>query len=178
MQLGLTTQWARPSVSALRTDASIAVNAVLTSAFFLLSLPSYAEHNFSTPPSFLLNVYLFITLLFDIAKTRTLWLWQIGGTSQIIAILTSVTVGLKLFLLFLECSDKRSILRDEYKAYPPEATGGIFNRIFFWWLNPLFRQGLSQSLAVEDLFVLDKQLSSKHLHLALEAAWNKGIYGA
>ncbi|KAL4766171.1 putative ABC multidrug transporter [Aspergillus foveolatus] len=173
VQLGLTTQWARPSVLASRTDASVAVNAVLTSAFFLLSLLSYAEHNFSTPPSFLLNVYLFITLLFDIAKARTLWLWQIGGTSQIIAILTSVTVGLKLFLLFLESSDKRSILRDEYKAYPPEATGGIFNRMFFWWLNPLFRQGLSQSLAVEDLFVLDKQLSSKHLHLALEAAWNQ-----
>ncbi|KAL4813733.1 P-loop containing nucleoside triphosphate hydrolase protein [Aspergillus spinulosporus] len=173
VQLGLTTQWARPSVLALRTDASIAVNAVLTSAFFLLSLLSYAEHNFSTPPSFLLNVYLFITLLFDIAKTRTLWLWQIGGPSQIIAILTSVTVALKLFLLCLESSDKRSILRDEYKAYPPEATGGIFNRMFFWWLNPLFRQGLSQSLTVDDLFVLDKQLSSKHLHLALETAWNK-----
>ncbi|KAL4976783.1 P-loop containing nucleoside triphosphate hydrolase protein [Aspergillus desertorum] len=173
VQLGLTTQWALPSVSALRTDASVAVNAVLTCAFFFFSLLSFAEHNFSTPPSFLLNVYLFVTLLFDIAKTRTLWLWQSGGTSQIIAALTSVTVGLKLFLLFLESANKRSILRDEYRAYPPEATGGIFSRIFFWWLNPLFRRGLSQSLAVDDLFVLDKQLSSKRLHSALEAAWDK-----
>ncbi|KAL5045769.1 hypothetical protein BDW71DRAFT_183332 [Aspergillus fruticulosus] len=177
VQLGLTTQWARPSVSALRTDASIAVNAILTSAFVPLSLLSYAEHNFSSPPSFLLNVYLFVTLLFDIAKTRTLWLWQSGGTSQIIAALTSVTVGLKLFLLFLESSNKRSVLRDEYGAYPPEAVGGIFNRIFFWWLNPLFRRGLSQSLAVDDLFVLDKQLSSKRLHLALETAWDKVARG-
>ncbi|KAL6239814.1 hypothetical protein BDW75DRAFT_197446 [Aspergillus navahoensis] len=173
VQLGLTTQWARPSVSALRTDASVAVNAILTPAFFLLSLLSYAEHNFSTPPSFLLNVYLFVTLLFDIAKTRTLWLWQSGGASQIIASLTSVTVGLKLFLLFLESSNKRSILRDEYGAYPPEAAGGIFSRIFFWWLNPLFRRGLSRTLAIDDLFVLDKQLSSKRLHLALEEAWDK-----
>ncbi|KAL4914137.1 P-loop containing nucleoside triphosphate hydrolase protein [Aspergillus aurantiobrunneus] len=171
VQLGLTTQWARPSTS--RTDASVAVNAVFTSAFFLLCLLSYAEHNFSVPPSFLLNVYLSVTLLFDIAKARTLWLRQTGGTSKAIAALTSVTVVLKLILLLLESTEKRSILRVEYRAYPPEATGGIFNKTLFWWLNPLFRQGLSQSLAVDDLYVLDKQLSSERLHSTLETAWSK-----
>ncbi|RDW76399.1 putative ABC multidrug transporter [Aspergillus mulundensis] len=173
VQLSLTTQWARPSLSTWRTDASVAVNAILTSAFFLFCLLSYAEHNFSTPPSFLLNIYLFVTLLFDIAKTRTLWLRQTGGTTETIAVLTTITVTLKLFLLCLESSNKRSILRDGHKAYPPEATAGIFNRISFWWLNPLFRRGLSHSLDVDDLFVLDKQLSSKHLHSALELAWDR-----
>ncbi|KAL4782982.1 P-loop containing nucleoside triphosphate hydrolase protein [Aspergillus varians] len=171
MQLGLTTQWARPSTP--RTDASVAVNAVLTSALFLLCLLSYAEHNFSTRPSFLLNVYLFVTLLFDIAKTRTLWLRQTGGTGETIAALTSVTVALKLVLFLLEAVEKRSILRVHYKAYPPEAIGGIINQSFFWWLNPLFQKGLSQSLAVDDLFALDKQLSSKRLHSTLETAWSK-----
>lgn len=174
LQLVSTTQWARSSVSAWRTHASVAVNAVLTSAFFLLSFLSYAEHNFSASPSFLLNVYLFVTLLFDIARTRTLWLRQFGGTSEIIKALTTATVGLKLVLLALESVEKRSILRDAYKAYPPEATGGIFNKILFWWLNPLFRLGFSRSLVVEDLYALDKQLASERLHLSLETAWKKG----
>ncbi|KAL4969112.1 putative ABC multidrug transporter [Aspergillus stella-maris] len=171
LQLGLTVQWALSSAS--RTFASVAVNAILISASFLLALLSYAEHNFSTSPSFLLNVYLFATLLFDIAKTRTLWLREQGTTGETIAALTSVTVGVKLLLLVLESVEKRSILHDEYRAYPPEKTGGIFNRSFFWWLNPLFRQGLSKSLVVDDLFVLDKQLSSKRQHSTLESAWNK-----
>ncbi|KAL4924344.1 putative ABC multidrug transporter [Aspergillus undulatus] len=173
LQLGLTVLWARSSSSTFRTDASVAVNAVFIPASFLLALLSYAEHNFSTPPSFVLTGYLFVTVLFDIAKTRTLWLREAGGTSETIAALTSVTVVLKLVLILLESTEKRSILLDEYRAYPPEATGGLFNRTFFWWLNPLFRQGLSQSLVVDDLFVLDKQLSSRRLHSVLETAWNK-----
>ncbi|KAL2832126.1 P-loop containing nucleoside triphosphate hydrolase protein [Aspergillus cavernicola] len=173
VQLALTTQWAL--ASAPRTDASVAANAFFTSAFFLLGLLSYTEHNFSVTPSFLLNVYLLITLLFDTVKTRTLWLRQTGGTSETIAILTSVTVALKLLLLLLETVEKRSILRDEYRAYPPEATGGIFNKTFFWWLNPLFQQGFSKSLIFDDLYVLDKQLSSKRLHSTLETAWSKVI---
>ncbi|KAL4809627.1 P-loop containing nucleoside triphosphate hydrolase protein [Aspergillus unguis] len=173
VQLNLTIQWARPSISAWRTNASVAVNAVFTSAFFLLSLLSYTEHNFSTTPSFLLNVYLFTTLLFDIAKTRTLWLRQSGGTTDIIAILTTVVVCLKLVLLLAESIEKRKILRDVYKPSPPEAIGGIFNKLFFAWLNPLFRLGFSKCLAVDDLYLLDKELSSKRLHLSLETAYEK-----
>jgi hypothetical protein len=168
----LTTQWARQSIP--RTDASIPINALLTFASFLLGLLSYTEHNFSVTPSFVLNVYLFITLLFDIAKTRTLWLRQLGGVSETIAIITSVVVALKSFLLVLEAVEKRPILREEYRAYPPEATAGIFNKALFWWLNPLFQQGLTRSLVVDDLFVLDKQLSSERLHSSLETSWSQG----
>jgi hypothetical protein len=168
----LTTQWARQSSP--RTDASIPINALLTFASFLFGLLSYTEHNFSVTPSFALNVYLFVTILFDIAKTRTLWLRQLGGASETIAIITSVVVALKSFLLVLEAVGKRPILRDEYRAYPPEATAGIFNKTLFWWLNPLFQQGLTRSLVVDDLFVLDKQLSSERLHSSLEKSWSRG----
>ncbi|KAL3480238.1 P-loop containing nucleoside triphosphate hydrolase protein [Aspergillus californicus] len=169
LQLALTTQWALLSS---RTEASVAANAIFTSAFFFLGLLSYAEHNFSVTPSLPLIAYLFVTLLFDIAKTRTLWLRQAGGTSHTVSALTSATVAFKLALLLLESVEKNAILRDTYKAYPPEATAGILNKSFFWWLNPLFRQGFSKSLVVDDLYVLDKQLSSRRLHSALETGWN------
>ncbi|KAL3488090.1 P-loop containing nucleoside triphosphate hydrolase protein [Aspergillus germanicus] len=171
VQLVLTTQWARQSSP--RTDASIPINTLLTFTSFLFGLLSYTEHDFSVTPSFALNVYLFVTILFDIAKTRTLWLRQLGGASETIAIITSVVVALKSFLLVLEAVGKRPILRDEYRAYPPEATAGIFNKTLFWWLNPLFQQGLTRSLVVDDLFVLDKQLSSERLHSSLEKSWSR-----
>ncbi|KAL3448733.1 P-loop containing nucleoside triphosphate hydrolase protein [Aspergillus insuetus] len=171
VQLVLTTQWARQSCP--RTDASIPINALLTFASFVFGFLSYIEHNFSVTPSFALNVYLFVTILFDIAKTRTLWLWQLGGASETIAIITSVVVALKSFLLVLEAVGKRPILRDEYRAYPPEATAGIFNKTLFWWLNPLFQQGLTRSLVVDDLFVIDKQLSSERVHSSLQTSWSR-----
>lgn len=142
----------------------------------VLGILSYAEHNRSARPSFLLNVYLFITLLFDVAKTRTLWLRDIQGTGSTIAVVTSVATGVKLLLLLLEALEKRHLLRLEYRAYPPEATAGFFNRAFFLWLNPLFKHGFSKQLAVDDLFTLDKNLGSQRLQNALEANWNQGIF--
>ncbi|KAL3460707.1 P-loop containing nucleoside triphosphate hydrolase protein [Aspergillus heterothallicus] len=171
VQLVLTTQWGHQSTT--RTDASIPINALLTFATFLLGLLSYTEHSFSVTPSFLLNIYLLVTLLFDIAKTRTLWLRQSGGISETIAIITSVVVALKFLLFVIEALEKRSILRDEYKAYPPEDTAGIFNKALFWWLNPLFQKGFARALSVNDLYLLDKQLSSKRLHSSLENSWSQ-----
>ncbi|KAH2570366.1 hypothetical protein KXV42_008422 [Aspergillus fumigatus] len=171
VQLVLAVYWARPA--ATRTQASIAANAIITVGFFILCLLSCAEHLRSTTPSFLLNIYLLFTLLFDIAKTRTLWLRSSGQTDETIAILTSVTVGIKFLLLILEAVEKRHILRKGQSGYPPEATAGIFNRSFFLWLNPLFRSGFSKILDVEDLFDLDKHLSSRRLYSTLETLWDK-----
>ncbi|KAB8271856.1 P-loop containing nucleoside triphosphate hydrolase protein [Aspergillus minisclerotigenes] len=80
----------------------------------------------------------------------------------------------KALLLLLETVEKRRILKNVYAKYPPEATGGIFNRFLFWWLNPLFKTGFSKLLSVEDLYTLDKQLASKTLHNSLETMWNNG----
>ncbi|KAI9041611.1 putative ABC multidrug transporter [Aspergillus affinis] len=159
--------------SAVRTRASIATNTVTAVGVIFLGILSYSEHNRSARPSFLLNVYLFTTLLFDIAKTRTLWLRSIGGSGRTIAIVTSLATGVKLLLLLLEALEKRRLLKEDYRDYPPEATAGFLNRAFFLWLNPLFRQGFFKQLAVEDLFALDKTLGSQRLQNALEVNWNQ-----
>lgn len=172
IHLVLIALWALPAAN--RTQASIAANAVLTVGILFLGVLSYAEHNYSVRPSLLLGIYLSITLLFDIAKTRTLWLRELAEINRIIAILTSVAVGVKALLLLLETVEKRRILKNVYAKYPPEATGGIFNRFLFWWLNPLFKTGFSKLLSVEDLYTLDKQLASKTLHNSLETMWNNG----
>ncbi|PYH88676.1 putative ABC multidrug transporter [Aspergillus ellipticus CBS 707.79] len=170
--LVLTVLWSLPS--AWRTEASVAANAVMTAGIFLLCLFSYAEHHLSVRPSFLINVYLGTTLLFAIAKARTLWLRQPEGINRVIAIITSLNVGITFLLLLCEATEKRRILRKEYKGYPPEALAGIYNRSFFCWLNPLFYLGFCNPvLKVDDLFALDKQLDSKRLHHILEDLWSK-----
>ncbi|KNG85917.1 ABC multidrug transporter [Aspergillus nomiae NRRL 13137] len=172
VHLVLIALWALPTAN--RTQASIAANAVLTVGILFLGVLSYAEHYYSVTPSLLLSIYLSITLLFDIAKTRTLWLRELAEINRTIAILTSVAVGVKALLLLLETVEKRRILKNSYVNYPPEATGSIFNRFFFWWLIPLFRTGFSKLLSVGDLYTLDRQLSSKTLHDSLETMWNNG----
>ncbi|KAB8238859.1 putative ABC multidrug transporter [Aspergillus alliaceus] len=169
--LALIALWSLPTAN--RTQASIAANVVVTVGTLFLGLLSYTEHNYSVRPSLLLNIYLFITILFDVAKVRTLWLRELAGINRTIAIITSVAVGVKALLFLLETVEKRRILKNVYAKYPPEATGGILNRTFFWWLNPLFKAGFSKLLTVDDLFILDKQLGSKRLHNSLEVMWNK-----
>lgn len=170
-QLILTALWALPS--AYRTRASIPANAIIAGGSLLLCFLSYAEHTRSIRPSFLLNIYLFPALLFDIARVRTLWLRWDSWEGRTIAIIASVAVSLRFSLLLLETTEKRSILRDEYKSSPPEATSGVFSRYFFLWLNPLFKKGFSSLMGVDDLFALDKQLHSERLQNHLESKWDQ-----
>ncbi|KAJ5098890.1 hypothetical protein N7532_005891 [Penicillium argentinense] len=171
LQIAQTALWALPGAD--RTRASIATNAVLTAGALFLSVLSYAEHTRSVKPSLILNAYLFCSLLFDIAKTRTLWLRSVDSFNNGIAIVTTVAVGAKVVLALLEAIEKRSILSTEYQGYPPEATAGFYNKATFWWLNPLFKNGFFNVLSVEDLAPLDKELSSERLLALFEEQWSK-----
>lgn len=150
--------------------ATTAISVSLIGALVFAPL-SYKEHRKSIKPSFILNVYLIITLLFDVAHTRTIWLR--GGYTPL-AIVTTAATAIKFLLLILETFERRSILRPDQGDYPPYATSGIINRSFFWWLNPLFRLGYSKTLAVKDLFALDQPLVSTGLHESLDDSWSAG----
>ncbi|KAL9085185.1 MAG: hypothetical protein Q9165_007716 [Trypethelium subeluteriae] len=158
--------------STIKTNASTAAAVVgLIGALGQWAL-SYVEHTRSVRPSFILDVYLSLSLLFDIARVRTLWLSHEGHA--IAAVLTTSTC-IKCVLLVLEAIEKRSILKASYKSYPPEATSSIFSKLFFSWQWPLFRKGFSTTLAIDDLFLLDKHLNSDYLHYLLQSAWEKAL---
>ncbi|KAI9826794.1 MAG: hypothetical protein M1819_007265 [Sarea resinae] len=57
---------------------------------------------------------------------------------------------------------KRRILRVEFSDSPSEVTSSVYNRILFWWLNPLLLEGSRKDLALNDLFSLDEALSSSN----------------
>ncbi|EKV12763.1 ABC multidrug transporter, putative [Penicillium digitatum PHI26] len=171
LQIAQIALWALPAADS--TKASVPANVILTIGVFALVLLSYAEHTRSVRPSFILNTYLFCSLLFGIARARTLWLRSVDTFNDTLAILATAVVGVKLLLFVLEAVEKRHILKPEYAGYPPEATAGFYNRAMFWWLNPLFKIGFTGVLRVEDLFVLDKELSSERLLARFDETWSK-----
>ncbi|KAK4208910.1 hypothetical protein QBC37DRAFT_60766 [Rhypophila decipiens] len=174
LQVAALVLWANTS-SVFFTRSSLAAVSLSPISTLALCLLSYFEHSRTVKPSTLLNSFLFATLLFDIAHARTLWLraeeYAILKNVQVIAVISVVAVAIKALVLVAEAYEKRRMLRKEYGSYPPEATGSVFNRSFFWWLNSLFRVGYRHVLDVDELFVLDKHIKSGYCHPRFQAAW-------
>ncbi|KAF1838182.1 canalicular multispecific organic anion transporter 1 [Decorospora gaudefroyi] len=147
--------------------SSAALNFVGT---LVLGCLSFGEHLRSIRPSFLLNVYLLLTTLFDIARSRS---YALDPDLDLIATVFASRLGVKVLLAILEAQEKRKLLLPEFIDCPPEATSGVYKRATFWWLNSLFKKGFSNSLAVDDLFQLDKHLRADYLHHTLETGWAK-----
>jgi len=154
----------------VNTKLSVANAAVSLVASPALALLSYLEHRKTIHPSLIIESYLAISLLFDAARVRTLWL---QGYNDHVAVATIVSFAVRCALLIAEAIQKRGILRIEWRKLSPEATSGLFGKNFFWWLNPLFLTGFSRCLDIDDLLPLDKHLTSDYLYHRLHAAWAK-----
>ncbi|KAL9585491.1 MAG: hypothetical protein Q9212_001497 [Teloschistes hypoglaucus] len=163
LQIVLLALWS----TSTRTRASIP-NAVITLVGFLaFGTLSYFEHQRTIRPPVLLQLYLLITLVFDAARTRTLWMQY----NTLISAITTVALIVKLSILSVETVSKRDRLRTEYTIQSPEAKSGLFGKTLFLWLNKLLRTGYRQSLTVEDLLPLDKHLTSDYLYDKLHQPW-------
>lgn len=168
--LGLTLVVKWSTTSSTRSQASIAAAVTTFIGSFALASLSYFEHIKTIRPSVLLNCYLFFSLLFDIARSRTLW---IGQADTDIASLFTTSVAVKLIILALEAVEKRNMLEPRFQNAAPEAIAGIYNRSIFWWLNVLFLRGFRKNFSLDDLFPLDKHLESTYLHDLFGSAWNQ-----
>ncbi|XP_030210097.1 multidrug resistance-associated protein 4-like [Gadus morhua] len=61
----------------------------------------------------------------------------------------------------------------EIEKLNPAATANWFSKIFFCWLNPLFRIGYKRSLEEEDLYNVLPEFRSKTLGLTLQSYWDE-----
>ena len=174
VQLAGLVLWTNPA--AARTRASIATAAVTTVAASAFCFLSYIEHGRTIRPSSLLSLFLLLTLLFDIVRTRSLWIRAENAVSFAIAYLSVAAVVAKGAVLALESLRKTRWLSPQFQAAPPEATSGVLDRSFFWWLNPLFRAGFRRVLDVDDLFALDKHLKSEYWFPRFRSTWDRGEF--
>lgn len=153
-----------------KTRATLVCQGLTTFTALGLCLLSHLEHSRSVRPSWVLNVYLLLSLAFDSVRARTLWAIPDNRT---LAISFVITVALKGFMVGLEATEKRKDLFHRYQFLPPEATCGIYNAWFFLWLNPLFLRGYKSALTVDKLFYDDPALVPDVQKLGLLEKWRK-----
>jgi ATP-binding cassette, subfamily C (CFTR/MRP), member 1 len=156
------------------TNISILFGTIASFGFWFLS---HHDHLRSFRPSTILTVYLLFTIPMDAARARTLW--SMPDNVTIAAIFTAIVVW-KFLILLLEVKEKRCLLKPAYRSLPPEETGGIMNRSFFWWFNPLLLAGNKRTLSVQDLFTIDSDLSFKQKEGEMRYKWTKSkisLYG-
>lgn len=132
----------------------------------------YMGHLHCIRSSGFLALYLIVTLLIDIVKSRSYFLRPEIGT---LGGLTAATAALRLTLLLLEEKSKRSLIIDKEtrELSGPEATSGYLARAFLLFLNPMFAAGYYHRLNDKDLMHLGLDFSSKRLHSRLQKHWHQ-----
>lgn len=141
----------------------------LVGAITLAAL-STVEHRNTLRPSFLITIYLMLSILFDIVRTRTAWL---QGDARAVAGTTTTAVILKLAVLVFETVNKRSILLDTYRRLSKEATSGLLSRSLFIWLASLLKAGAKGALNKDDLLGIHESLDPQKLAAELGETWGK-----
>lgn len=157
------------STSRLKTRATVPAAALLLIDALGLVVLSHLEHLHSVRPSALINAWLLLTLPFDIARARSLWLDH--ASSSTAAVFTSA-LSVKVMVIIAEAVEKRHILLDRYRHTSPENTSGIYNRSFFWWLNTLMTTGFQRVIKNEDLYPIGEEMSSQCLYSRAQNTWD------
>ncbi|PYI24555.1 putative ATP-binding cassette transporter [Aspergillus violaceofuscus CBS 115571] len=156
----------------LRTPATLPESAVTFIASLGLCLLSRLEHARSVRPSAIINGYLLLTLVFDIARVRSLF--RASAASSLSGVFSSM-IAVKVTVLLAEAVEKRQILLPPYRELSPEETSGIYSRPFFFWLNQLMNSGFHRVLQNQDLYPIDKDMSSQVLQQRIKKVWNMTV---
>ncbi|EXA54769.1 hypothetical protein FOVG_02176 [Fusarium oxysporum f. sp. pisi HDV247] len=163
--------------SQFASGRSLAAASLAFIASLLLVPLSWIEHSRAPRPSTTIAAYLSVTLLFDVARTRTAWLLTSSDLeTDYVSVITAATV-LKAVMTYLESRQKDKWLDWDIKQHSPEETSGIWNLGVFFWLNTLFMKGYRVILTLESLYPLDKALEAETHHHLVERVRNNPYKG-
>ncbi|PNY23537.1 ABC transporter [Tolypocladium capitatum] len=169
LQLSLLIGWSQNLSQLAVSRVAVATAALRFADAIALFLLSYLEHHRSVRPSTIVCAYLVFSTLFDAIQCRTLWL--LDDCRPGLAPLFSAMLTTKVAILVLEVQGKRNHLLGPWRRLGPEATSGIVNRGFFWWLNSLLIRGFRATLSPDALYEPDDELRSNKLLRKLLSAW-------
>jgi ATP-binding cassette subfamily C (CFTR/MRP) protein 1 len=171
LQVGSLVIWSLSPSQKIRASLA-AASLSLVAALSLLVLSS-VDHLRSIKPSFIINTYLLLTVPFDAAKVRTLWL---RSSPPSLVGVTCAALTVKLLVLIVEAVEKRNILLPPYSESPSETTSGMYARGLFLWLNPIFWIGFRGIIREEDVFRADGDLASETLRANFSLRWSERRY--
>ncbi|KAF2638302.1 putative ABC multidrug transporter [Massarina eburnea CBS 473.64] len=156
--------------------ASLAASVLSFTASLLLCALSSLEHSKSLRPSFLLQGYLLLSIIFDATILRTLWL--IPSFSSGIRYIYTTSFAVKFVILVLEAQEKRSYRISENKKSSPEDYSGLYSQGVLWWLNQLVWQGAQHVLRPRDLYPLTHDMTAEVLGPQFWTQWTSGKHTA
>ncbi|EEU41992.1 uncharacterized protein NECHADRAFT_50921 [Fusarium vanettenii 77-13-4] len=156
------------SIDSRSIKTSIAESVLGLVESLALAALSYMEHQNSAKPAALISLYLILTIILDLALTRTLW---IRSGMQALASTFTVSLVLKTVLLVLEETPKR--LSTGEKGSVRETSVGVVNRSFFWWLNHLFVEGFRGLIDLDSLGALNEKFNTHDLSERIEERWKR-----
>ncbi|TID01979.1 Multidrug resistance-associated protein 1 [Colletotrichum higginsianum] len=156
------------------SQSGVASDAMAFIVALVMILLSFLEHLRSPRPSMLLGVYLLVTILFDVAQARTLWLSSAASTNELQQARISVAaVVVKAAILVLESRKKpRPNLQAQQS---PEVTTGIISLSTYFWVNNLLLAGFRKLLTIGDLYALDQSMSAEVLYTKLSPHLERNI---
>ncbi|KAG9240417.1 ABC transporter-like protein [Calycina marina] len=153
----------------ITSKITVLAHSILLVTIVSLAVLSLLQHSRSLRPSPHIQAYLFLTMLFDIARVRTGWLIH-GETT--ISSLRSAAMVVKVVLLFLESLPKdKHIIDSERNTLSPEDKAGLFSRSLLLWLNPLFLHGYRKPLSGDELYPVGENLAASRVFDALHSSW-------
>ncbi|KAF6795321.1 ABC multidrug transporter [Colletotrichum sojae] len=163
------------SPSTLTTPATIPTAALVVAVSLAYCALTWLEHNRNLKPSFIPFAYLFLSVILDLPRCRTLWMIHESSQASRRAIpaLFTANLALRFGMLLHESSGKRRILLPDYRGYAKSTTAGTLSRSTFFWLWSLFVGGYRRNLKLEDLDPLEPGLESEPLYREFREAWEK-----
>lgn len=137
-------------------------------------LTLHAGHTRYLHPSAFLSLFFTITMLFDIAITRSLYMRHLETLGAIQAV---IAVS-KFCLASLEEVSKRQLFHSETlrAILGGETVAGFWNRSFFFWANLMLAQGFRKDLTVDGLPELDPKFHAPVLYDRFQEHWTRGSY--
>lgn len=168
-ELAMLALWAQRPES--RVQTTLASSIICSVGALFIGAVLYAGHRYSPSPSIPLSIYLSITFLLDIAKTRSFFLRE--GVDDI-ASLSVVTLAAKLAIIVAEEVPKtRWIDKQRFPSLSGEAVGGFWSRSMLVWVNDTLLLGFKRRLNVEDLPPMGPTFSSERLYNDFLSLWKK-----
>ncbi|RDW67218.1 Metal resistance protein YCF1 [Aspergillus mulundensis] len=158
-----------PSLEIPKTRATVAAAAISIAASLAALALSYRQHRRSPRPSTLLTLFLGSCIPLDAVRARTIYAVQ--PRTYFIVFVVGLACDSAKFIL--ECLEKTG--SGDANPLPGEATGNVFNRNFYWWLNPLLLRGFREVLAVEKLAAIDDRVNSESDAERFARKWDAGM---
>ncbi|KAJ6779329.1 hypothetical protein PWT90_02512 [Aphanocladium album] len=128
------------------------------------------SHLQSVLPSSLIIVFLFVSILLDLFRCRTIWLVEELAP---LAYTFTASIAAKALLFGLEARSKRAVMIEDWKQLGAEETASLVGRIFLWWVNPLLQIGNASFLEPTDLPYLKPEQRSRALLPKMLQNWEK-----